>query len=94
MFHAARTALLALPVLALGLVPGAPALAQAQAPAVSVDQLKALRTACEADVKKLCAGIQPGGGRIVQCLKDHRQEVSPPCQASIGALVASQRTKQ
>lgn len=87
MINAARAALLALPLLAFG--PGHRALAQA----IPADQLKALRTACEVDVKKLCADVEPGGGRLVQCLKDHRDEATPPCQASIGALVASQRRK-
>ncbi|ABS68679.1 cysteine rich repeat-containing protein [Xanthobacter versatilis] len=71
--------------LALGLAPGA------RAQTVSPEQAKALRTACEADVQKLCAGVQPGGGRLVQCLKEHKEEVTPPCQATLGALAASLR---
>ncbi|MBS0180331.1 MAG: cysteine rich repeat-containing protein [Nitrospira sp.] len=37
------------------------------------------RKACAEDVKKLCAGIKPGEGRIVQCLKEHTQDLSPAC---------------
>ena len=76
---------LALPFLAFGLVPGA------RAQTISAEQAKAVRTACEADVKKLCAGVQPGGGRLIQCLKEHKDEVTPPCQATLGALAASLR---
>ncbi|WP_188079384.1 cysteine rich repeat-containing protein [Xanthobacter oligotrophicus] len=76
---------LALPLLAFGLSLGA----RAQTP----EQAKALRTACEADVTKLCGSIEPGADRLFQCLKDHRDEVTPPCQATLGALIASQRKK-
>ena len=34
---------------------------------------------CKADAERLCAGIQPGGGRIVKCLKAHENEVSIGC---------------
>ena len=39
--------------------------------------------ACRADVQKLCKGVQPGGGRIVACLKQHESEVSPGCKEHI-----------
>src|SRR5260370_29481549 len=34
--------------------------------------LAAIRAACAQDAQKLCAGVQPGGGRIVACLKEHK----------------------
>lgn len=37
------------------------------------------RKACAEDVKKLCAGVKAGEGRIMQCLKEHAQELSPAC---------------
>jgi hypothetical protein len=36
--------------------------------------------ACASDVKSLCAGIQPGDGRIKACIKSHFSDVSAPCQ--------------
>jgi hypothetical protein len=39
--------------------------------------------ACRADVEKLCKGIQPGGGRIAMCLKQHESELSPRCREGI-----------
>jgi hypothetical protein len=45
--------------------------------------MQALRAACETDVQKLCAGVQPGGGRIVECLKQHKDEVSDGCKQAI-----------
>jgi len=41
--------------------------------------------ACRADVAKLCKGIQPGGGRIAMCLKQHESELSPGCRDNIAA---------
>jgi hypothetical protein len=35
--------------------------------------------ACKDDVAKLCPGVQPGEGKILSCLKEHKSEVSPGC---------------
>lgn len=37
------------------------------------------RKACKQDVEALCKGIQPGGGRIVNCLKEHQKDLSDAC---------------
>ena len=42
-----------------------------------------VRSACAADAQKLCAGVQPGGGRILQCLKEHKDEVSDGCKQAV-----------
>jgi hypothetical protein len=34
--------------------------------------LGAIRAACADDVRRLCAGVQAGGGRIAAGLKDHK----------------------
>jgi hypothetical protein len=39
-----------------------------------------LRSACGEDARTLCAGIPPGGGRILQCLTAQAASLSPPCQ--------------
>ena len=46
--------------------------------------MEALRAACTADVQRLCAGVQPGGGRIVACLKEHKDSLSDRCKQAAG----------
>jgi hypothetical protein len=41
------------------------------------------RVACAADVQKLCPNVPQGGGRIIACLKQHRDEVSQGCKQAI-----------
>ena len=36
--------------------------------------------ACGGDVKSLCAGVQPGDGRVKACIKSHFSDVSAACQ--------------
>jgi hypothetical protein len=58
------------------------------APLATADQaadLAALRAACSDDAQRLCAGVSPGGGRILACLKEHKSELSDRCK-----LAASQ----
>src|ERR1022692_2368532 len=50
--------------------------------------LAALRAACAEDAQKLCAGVQPGGGRIVACLKEHKDSLSDRCKQA-AALAAN-----
>jgi len=38
---------------------------------------------CAADAKKFCGNVEPGGGRIVKCMKSHQAEVSPACQSEM-----------
>jgi Cysteine rich repeat. len=43
-------------------------------------QTAAEREACEADYQKFCSSVVPGGGRIVECLSKHLDELSPACK--------------
>lgn len=38
---------------------------------------------CMEDAKKLCQGIEPGGGRIAACLKSHQADLSAACKEKI-----------
>jgi hypothetical protein len=39
---------------------------------------------CKDDMTKLCAGISPGGGRLIKCLHEHEGELGAPCKAALG----------
>ena len=45
-----------------------------------------LAQACRADVRELCGGVRPGGGREIMCLREHATELSPMCQESLEAM--------
>jgi len=40
-------------------------------------------------VRELCAGVQPGGGRIMDCLRAHKAELPETCLSAIGLAVLS-----
>jgi hypothetical protein len=44
---------------------------------------------CEGDIKTLCAGIQPGEGRIKACIKSHLSDLSPTCQDRLLTVAVS-----
>ena len=44
--------------------------------------------ACAGDIKSLCQGVQPGGGRIRACVKTHFTELSEPCQTFLTKAAA------
>ena len=75
----------------------APAAAEAPAaaPAVIVlrplrprEELFIVRSACGADIRTLCAGVAPGGGRIVQCIASNAASLSPGCKDVLAPFAA------
>src|SRR5258708_12002 len=72
--------------------PGAPAAAPAAAlvlrPMRPREELFVLRSACGGDVRSLCGGVQPGGGRIVQCLATKAASLSPACKEVLSQFAA------
>ncbi|TYR40258.1 hypothetical protein FY050_18485 [Phyllobacterium endophyticum] len=43
-------------------------------------QTAAERTACMADFEKYCAGVIPGGGRVIECLAKQVDKLTPECR--------------
>ena len=46
----------------------------------------ALMKYCKPDDERLCNGIEPGGGRLLQCLKGHKEEMSVGCAMALKKL--------
>ncbi len=74
----------------------APAAAPAPAPVTVIvlrpmlprEELYVLRSACGGDVRALCGGVAPGGGRIMQCLATQAASLSPACKDVLGQFAA------
>jgi hypothetical protein len=52
------------------------------------EELLVLRSACGGDVRSLCGGVAPGGGRIVQCLATQAASLSPACKEVLTQFAA------
>jgi len=42
-----------------------------------------VRAACQNDIRALCGAVQPGGGRIRDCMREHRTALSAACKIAI-----------
>jgi hypothetical protein len=79
-----------------GATPAAPATAAPAAPAPALvlrplrprEEIFVLRSACGGDVRSLCGGVEPGGGRIVQCLATKAASLSPACKEVLSQFAA------
>ena len=68
--------------------------AAAMQSALAQDQMAAIRAACAADAQKLCAGVQPGGGRVIACLKEHKDSLSERCKQAAGLAASPTNNSQ
>ena len=50
----------------------------------------AMRQACGDDVRTLCSGIMPGGGRIKQCMIEKFDKLSDGCKTALKDAKAKQ----
>ena len=78
----------------------APAATEAAAPAAAApaamvlrpmrprEELFVVRSACGPDVRSICGGIQPGGGRIARCLAANAGSLSPACRQVLAPFAA------
>jgi Cysteine rich repeat len=44
---------------------------------------QAIRQACQRDMATLCHDVGSGGGRMLQCLQQHKADLSATCQAAL-----------
>jgi len=47
---------------------------------VVLQKVEEAKQACAKDISKFCAGVTPGGGRLLKCLKPHVNELAPECR--------------
>jgi hypothetical protein len=52
------------------------------------EELFVLRSACGLDARALCAGVAPGGGRLMQCLAAQSASLSPDCRDVLSQFAA------
>lgn len=52
------------------------------------EELFVARSACAADVRKLCSGVAPGGGRIARCLATNAASLSSACKDVLAQFAA------
>ncbi len=70
------------------------ALALLAAGAASAQERGAVREACKDDFAKYCPNIEPGGGRIRDCMREHRAELSQTCTDAVAAARQQRRQHQ
>jgi hypothetical protein len=58
---------------------------------VKSQEMEDIRTYCMSDIERLCKGIEPGGGRILKCLKANKKEMSVGCAQALQKLKAKKQ---
>jgi Cysteine rich repeat len=69
--------------LADDVLPSPPSSTPPAAQAPSQQAVAEARAACATDIQNFCAGVQSGGGRILACLKQHKDQVSDGCKQAV-----------
>lgn len=73
---------------AAGAAPAAAPAAIVLRPLRPREELFIVRSACGADIRTLCAGVPPGGGRVVQCIASKAASLSPGCKDVLAPFAA------
>lgn len=50
------------------------------------EEIEALRTYCKADIERLCPNVEPGSGRIKECLMAQKEEMTVGCAQALEKL--------
>jgi hypothetical protein len=56
------------------------------------DPFAGMRQACRPDVRRFCAGVQPGEGRLIICLRQNYSSISPECREAMTAANPRRRS--
>src|SRR5690349_15722063 len=57
-------------------------------PASALAQGAAVRQSCGAELRQYCAEVQPGEGRLRDCVKEHFAALSEPCKQALLSSVS------
>ena len=57
-------------------------------PTGSTQAAKAPLALCNADAERICHGVPSGGGKIIACLKQHKDKVGVGCAKALKVLKA------
>ena len=49
----------------------------------AINAITYVATECRSEIQSHCANVQPGEGRIAQCLLNHASELSPGCDQAL-----------
>jgi len=49
--------------------------------------------ACRADFDRFCKGVEPGGGRIIRCMKEHHDQLSDGCRKELEAKAGEMKKR-
>jgi hypothetical protein len=63
-------------------------------PTVAFAEPGPMHGACMSDVKSLCGSVQPGGGRIRDCMKEHRAQLSGSCKIALADRMLERQSKK
>jgi len=86
------------PVTATAAAPATAATTAVAAPATTalvlrplrpLEELRIVRAACGGDARAFCSGIEPGGGRVAQCLAANAGALSPACRGMLAEFAAN-----
>lgn len=66
----------------------------AATPAEDPSEHHEITPSCRAEVKQLCRGILPGGGRIKRCIEANENKLSPSCRTAVQERLADEGTKK
>ncbi|MGJ4887592.1 hypothetical protein ACQR1Y_05345 [Bradyrhizobium sp. HKCCYLRH3099] len=67
--------------------PAAPAMVLR--PLRPLEELRIVRAACGTDARAFCSGVEPGGGRVAQCLAANAGALSPACKGMLAQFAAN-----
>jgi hypothetical protein len=73
---------------AAGAAPSAAPVVIVLRPMLPREELFVMRSACGGDIRTLCAGVAPGGGRIMQCVANRAADLSPACKDVLTPFMA------